>query len=366
MKKKVRVGLLFFFFLTEHEISLISAENILEALDLEKYEPILISINKRGQWHLETQETLRKMVFSNAILENFTEKLAIVPLEECKQIVSYKDSKLQKSLDLDVIFPILHGAYGEDGTIQGLLQLANIPFVGAGVLGSAIGMDKDVMKRLLQQAGIPVAPFICLHDYQEIPAFEEVILRLGCPFFVKPANTGSSVGITKVRDQGTYFLAIKKAFLYDRKILLEKYIQGREIECAVLGNEDLLASLPGEIEPLHEFYSYEAKYLDAKGAKLHIPASLSQEQIAHVQTMAMTVFRTLCCAGMARVDFFLTKNQELLVNEINTIPGFTRVSIYPKLWEISGLSYSQLIDQLIQLAITRHEKGKKIQTIIGG
>lgn len=366
MKKKVRVGLLFGGKSTEHEVSLISAKNILEALDLEKYEPVLMSINKQGQWHLETQGTLKKMVFSTAILKNFTEKLAIVPIEECKQIVSYKGSKLQESLDLDVIFPILHGAYGEDGTIQGLLQLANIPFVGAGVLGSAIGMDKDVMKRLLQQAGIPVAPFICLHDYQEVPAFKEVALELGCPFFVKPANTGSSIGITKVSNQVAYLLAIKNAFLYDRKILLEKYIQGREIECAVLGNEDLQASLPGEIEPLYEFYSYEAKYVDAKGAKLHIPASLSQEQIIHTQTMAMTVFRTLCCEGMARVDFFLTKNQELLVNEINTIPGFTRISMYPKLWEISGLSYSQLIDRLIQLAITRHEKGKKIQTRIGG
>lgn len=365
MKKKVRVGLLFGGKSTEHEVSLISAKNILEALDLEKYEPILMSINKQGQWHLETQETLRKMVFSTAILDNFTRKLAIVPIEECKQIVSYNDSKFQEILQLDVIFPILHGAYGEDGTIQGLLQLANIPFVGAGVLGSAIGMDKDVMKRLLQQADIPVAPFICLHDYQEIPGFEEVVLKLGCPFFVKPANTGSSIGITKVNNQAAYFLAIKNAFLYDRKILLEKYIQGREIECAVLGNEELQASLPGEIEPLHEFYSYEAKYVDAKGAKLHIPASLSQELISQIQAMAMAVFRILCCEGMARVDFFLTKNQELLVNEINTIPGFTRISMYPKLWEISGLSYSQLIDHLIQLAITRHKKGKKIQTRIG-
>lgn len=365
MKKKVRVGLLFGGKSTEHEVSLISAKNILQALDLEKYEPVLMSINKQGQWHLETQQTLRNMVFSTAILENFTEKLAIVPVKECKQIVSYKDSKLQESLDLDIIFPVLHGAYGEDGTIQGLLQLANIPFVGAGVLGSAIGMDKDVMKRLLQQADIPIVPFICLHDYQEIPAFEEVVLKLDCPFFVKPANAGSSIGITKVGDQVTYLLAIKNAFLYDRKILLEKYIQGREIECAVLGNEDLQVSLPGEIEPLHEFYSYEAKYIDVKGAKLHIPATLSQEQIADIQTMAMTVFRILCCECMARVDFFLTKNQELLVNEINTIPGFTRISMYPKLWESSGLSYPQLIDQLIQLAITRHEKRKKIQTIIG-
>lgn len=361
MKKKIRVGLLFGGKSKEHEVSLISARNVLEALDLEKYEPILVSINKQGQWHLETQEALKKMIFSTAVLKNFTEKLAIIPMEECKQIVSYKDSKLQENLGLDVAFPILHGAYGEDGTIQGLLQIANIPFVGAGVLGSAIGMDKDIMKRLLQQAGIPVAPFICLHDYQEIPVFEEVVLELGCPFFIKPANTGSSIGVTKVSNQATYPLAIKNAFLYDRKILLEKYIQGREIECAVLGNEDPQASLPGEIESLHEFYSYEAKYIDAKGAKLHIPASLSKEQIVHIQTMAMTVFRTLCCEGMARVDFFLTKNQELLVNEINTIPGFTRISMYPKLWEASGLSYSQLIDQLIQLAIARHEKGKKIK-----
>ncbi|MDR2539893.1 MAG: D-alanine--D-alanine ligase [Chlamydiales bacterium] len=365
MKKKVRVGLLFGGKSPEHEVSLISARNILEALDLEKYEPVLISINKQGHWHLETQETLKKMVFSTARLKNSTKKLAIVPTEERKQIVSYKDSKLQESLDLDVIFPVLHGTYGEDGTIQGLLQLANIPFVGAGVLGSAIGMDKDVMKRLLQQADILVAPFICLHDHQEIPAFEQVVFKLGCPFFVKPANAGSSIGITKVSHQETYFLAIKNAFLYDHKILLEKYIQGREIECAVLGNEDLQASLPGEIEPLHEFYSYEAKYMNTKGARLHVPAALAKEQITQIQTTAMTVFRTLCCEGMARVDFFLTKHQELLVNEINTIPGFTRISMYPKLWEISGLSYSQLIDQLIQLAIARHRKGEKTQNRTG-
>lgn len=365
MKKKIKVGLLFGGKSTEHEVSLISAKNILEALDLEKYEPVLISINKQGEWHLETQEVLRKMVFSNTILEDCVEKLAIIPVKESKQIVSYKDSKMQEVLHLDVIFPILHGAHGEDGTMQGLLQLANIPFVGTGVLGSAIGMDKDVMKRLLQQAKIPVARFICLYDYQEILSFEEVVMKLGCPFFVKPANTGSSIGISKVSSQAVYHAAIKNAFLYDRKILLEEYIQGREIECAVLGNEILQASLPGEVEPLHEFYSYEAKYIDPKGAKLHIPASLSKELIIHIQTMAVTVFRTLCCEGMARVDFFLTKNQDLLVNEINTIPGFTRISMYPKLWEVSGVTYGQLIDQLIELAIARHRKGKKIQTTLG-
>lgn len=365
MKKRVKVGLLFGGKSTEHEVSLISAKNILEALDLEKYEPVLMSINKQGEWRLETQEALKKMVFSTAMLEDCTEKLAIIPIKECKQIVSYKDSNIQEFLHLDVIFPILHGAHGEDGTMQGLLQLANIPFVGSGVLGSAIGMDKDVMKRLLQQAQIPVAGFICLYDYQEILSFEEVVIKLGCPFFVKPANAGSSIGISKVNNQEEYQTAIKNAFLYDRKILLEEYIRGREIECAVLGNEDLQVSLPGEVEPLHEFYSYEAKYLDAQGARLYIPASLSHEQIRHVQAMAIAVFRTLCCEGMARIDFFLTKNQELLVNEINTIPGFTRISMYPKLWEVSGITYAQLIDQLIQLAIARHEKGKKIKNTRG-
>lgn len=365
MKKRVKVGLLFGGKSTEHEVSLISAKNILEALDLEKYEPVLISINKHGEWRLETQETLKKIAFSNAMPEDCTKKLAIIPVKECKQIVSYKDSQIQELLELDVVFPVLHGAHGEDGTMQGLLQLANIPFVGSGVLGSAIGMDKDVMKRLLQQAQIPVADFICLYDYQEILSFEEVVIKLGCPFFVKPANAGSSIGISKVNNQEEYQIAIKNAFLYDRKILLEEYIRGREIECAVLGNDNLQVSLPGEIEPLHEFYSYEAKYLDAQGARLYIPASLSKQQTRDVQTMAIAVFRTLCCEGMARIDFFLTKNQEFLVNEINTIPGFTRISMYPKLWEVSGITYAQLIDQLIQLAIARHEKGKKIKTTMG-
>lgn len=366
MKKKMRVGLLFGGKSTEHEVSLISAKNILEALDLEKYEPILISINKQGEWHLESQEALKRINFSHAILEDCSEKLAIIPVRECKQVVSYKGSKLQETLQLDVIFPILHGVHGEDGTMQGLLQLANIPFVGAGVLGSAIGMDKDVMKRLLQQANIPVARFICLYDYQEIPYFEKIVNDLGFPFFVKPANAGSSVGITKVNSQETYQDALKNAFLYDRKILLEEYIQAREIECAVLGNEELRASMPGEVEPLHEFYSYEAKYMDAKGAKLHIPAkNLSKEQITDIQAMAIKTFCALCCEGMARIDFFLTKNQKLLVNEINTIPGFTRISMYPKLWEVSGLPYAKLIDQLIELAIARHVKGKKIRTTIG-
>lgn len=366
MERKIRVGLLFGGKSTEHEVSLISAKSILEALNLEKYEPVLISINKQGEWHLESQEALKRMDFSHAILEDYTKKLAIIPVRECKQVVNYKDSKLQEALQLDVIFPILHGTHGEDGAMQGLLQLANIPFVGAGVLGSAIGMDKDVMKRLLQQANIPVARFICLHDYQEIPLFEKTVHDLGFPFFVKPASAGSSIGITKVSSRATYHAALKNAFLYDHKILLEEYIQAREIECAVLGNEELKASMPGEVEPLHEFYSYEAKYMDAKGAKLHIPAkNLSKEQIMHIQAMAMKTFCALCCEGMARVDFFLTEDQKLLVNEINTIPGFTRISMYPKLWEISGLSYAELIDELIELAIARHAKGKKIRTTIG-
>lgn len=364
MRKKIKVGLLFGGKSTEHEVSLISAKNILEALDLDKYEPVLISINKQGEWHLENPKTLQRIDFSNTLfLQDDAEKLAIVPVKECKQVVSYKGTKLEEILQLDVIFPILHGPHGEDGTVQGLLQLANIPFVGAGVLGSAIGMDKDVMKRLLQQVDIPVAHFICLYDYQETPEFEKIVAELGCPFFVKPANAGSSIGVAKVSSQEAYQAALKDAFSYDRKILLEEYVQGREIECAVLGNEELRVSLPGEVEPLHEFYSYEAKYVDAEGAKLHIPAkNLSKEQITHIQTTSIRVFRTLCCEGMARIDFFLTKNKRLLVNEINTIPGFTRISMYPKLWEISGVSYSELVDQLIELAIVRHMKSKKIKS----
>jgi D-alanine-D-alanine ligase len=264
---------------------------------------------------------------------------------------------------LDVIFPVLHGPFGEDGTVQGLLKLANIAFVGAGVLGSAVGMDKDVMKRLLRDAGIPIARFIAVSRYSsKQTGFDDVRGRLGLPLFVKPANLGSSVGIHKVSHRNQFERAVRDAFNYDNKILVEECINGREIECSVLGNDKPIASVPGEILPRHEFYSYEAKYLDENGAVLEIPAKLLPDTAERIRQLAIQTFSVLCCEGMARVDFFLRNGKEIIVNEINTIPGFTRISQYPKLWEATGISYTELIDRLIQLAIERFEREKRLKT----
>jgi D-alanine-D-alanine ligase len=266
---------------------------------------------------------------------------------------------------VDVVFPVLHGPFGEDGTIQGLLKLANLPFVGAGVLGSAVGMDKDVMKRLLRDANIPIAKFLVFERREAGKIRPANVARvLGIPFFVKPANLGSSVGITKVSDRRQLGPAIKEALRYDNKILIEENIPGREIECSVLGNENPIASLPGEIITRHDFYSYDAKYVDQKGAQLVIPAELPKRTLKEVQAIAVKSFKVLGCEGMARVDFFLRDGREIFVNEINTIPGFTQISMYPKLWEASGLPYGKLIDRLIQLALERFRREKALRTSV--
>ena len=257
----------------------------------------------------------------------------------------------------------MHGPFGEDGTIQGLLKLANLPFVGASVLGSAVGMDKDVMKRLMRDSKIPIARFITLTCTMKDQAdFKDVEKQLGLPFFVKPANLGSSIGISRVSDQGEFIQAIDNAFQFDNKIVIEEYIKGREIECSVLGNDDPVASLPGEIIPQGVFYSYKAKYVDENGARLEIPAKIGEHLTDQVMKLAVKTFRVLCCEGMARVDFFIKENNEIIVNEINTIPGFTKISMYPGLWEKSGIPYSELIDRLIQLALERHKKESRLIT----
>ncbi|MGB5019022.1 MAG: D-alanine--D-alanine ligase family protein, partial [Candidatus Moraniibacteriota bacterium] len=262
---------------------------------------------------------------------------------------------------IDVAFPILHGTFGEDGTIQGLLKLAGVPFVGSGVLGSAVGMDKDVMKRLLRDAGIPQAKFIVCTE-KSTPSYREAVQSLGTPIFVKPANAGSSIGVSKVRTEEEYETAIQEAFLYDRKIIIEENVSGREIECAVLGNDHPIASVPGEVILHQEFYSYEAKYIDADGATIQIPAELSEEKRAEIQALAIRTFQTLSCEGLGRVDLFLKENGEVFVNEINTMPGFTSISMYPKLFEASGIPYPDLIDRLITLAFERFESEKKLKT----
>jgi D-alanine-D-alanine ligase len=362
MSKKIRVGILFGGRSAEH-VSLQSAKNIVDAIDTNKYEVVLIGIDKKGQWHLNEHSRFLLPTTQSELpgLSESGEHLALVPGKQDEQLVAL--SGQQRLGSLDVIFPVLHGPFGEDGTVQGLLKLANIAFVGAGVLGSAVGMDKDVMKRLLRDAGIPVARFVVANRYsREEITFDYARGQLGLPLFIKPANLGSSVGIHKVKYRQGFESALRHAFIYDNKILLEECIDGRELECSVLGNDRPIASVPGEILPRHEFYSYEAKYLDEKGAVLEIPAKLPSDISEHIRQLAIKTFSVLCCEGMARVDFFLRSDSEIIVNEINTIPGFTRMSMYPKLWEATGISYSELIDKLIELAIERFEREKRLKT----
>jgi D-alanine-D-alanine ligase len=366
--KKIITGILFGGKSAEHEVSLQSAKNVYEAIDRSRYEPVLIGIDKSGRWFLNdaTRFLLNQEDPKRISLNPDGKKIALIPqssgtLSPIELLSAQGNTAMPK---LDVVFPILHGPFGEDGTVQGLLKLANIPFVGSGVLGSAAGMDKDVMKRLLRDAGIPIGKFMTIYSHQEIPNFSAVVKILGLPFFIKPENMGSSVGIHKVRSEAEYSLAISDAFKYDNKILLEEFIKGRELECAVLGNEKPAASVVGEVTPAHDFYSYEAKYLDENGAALEIPAKIPEDIAFKVRDLAIQVFRTLCCEGLSRVDFFLRDNGEVLANEINTMPGFTKISMYPKLWEAAGISYTNLITRLIELAFDRYAKEKNLKTSV--
>jgi D-alanine-D-alanine ligase len=362
MKKKLRVALLFGGKSAEHEISLISARNILHAMDRKKYDVLAVAIDQHGLWSVdEGARLLRDVHISKVESEGTKKSVAVLPGETATPIV--RRSSSGRIGAIDVVFPVLHGPFGEDGTIQGLLKLAHVPFVGAGVLGSAVGMDKDVMKRLLRDAQIPIGKFLTFErPEQNAIRFGKVTRALGLPLFVKPANLGSSVGISKVSRRSEFAGALKKAFRYDNKIIIEQGIVGREIECSVLGNDKPIASLPGEIIVQHDFYSYDAKYLDDQGARLEIPARLPKTIVKDIQKTAVQAYRTLCCEGMARVDFFLRPNGQVLVNEINTIPGFTQISMYPKMWQASGLSYSRLIDRLIGLALERARKEKKLRS----
>ena len=362
MSQKIRVGLLFGGKSAEHEISLRSAQNIVKALDTTIFEPVLIGIDKQGVWHLNNQAhfLLEAESASTIQLESGEHQVTLLPHSAGGNLMSSTNQSLGA---IDVVFPILHGPLGEDGTIQGLLRLADVPFVGSDVLGSAVGMDKDVMKRLLRDAGIPIAPFITLKAHQsKTLSFDDATKKLGLPLFIKPANMGSSVGVSKVRNAKEYDAALVEAFKYDTKLLIESAIEGDEIECGILGNDDPKASIPGKIIPHSDFYSYEAKYIDPDGACLEIPANLSPEITAKVQEIAIAAFQALEAFGMARVDMFVTKSGEVLVNEINTIPGFTPSSMYPKLWEISGISYTDLITQLLKLAIERSNSQRTLSS----
>lgn len=363
MGKKIKLGILFGGRSAEHDVSIQSARNIVEALDKEKYEVVLIGIDHAGQWYLN--DASRFLLDSPNALPAYEVKnddsVALVSRSGSRDLVRTSDNTDLGSVD--VVFPVLHGPYGEDGTIQGMLKLFDVPFVGGDVLGSAVGMDKDVMKRLLRDDGIVIGDYrVVLRHRREDQPFEDVKSALGLPLFVKPANLGSSVGISKVETAAEYETALDLAFQYDTKVVVEAFIDGREIEVAVLGNEDPIASVPGEVTPHHDFYSYEAKYLDEEGAGLQIPAKLSDSLVQQIQELAIRSFQTLYCEGMARVDFFLTPDDQVIMNEINTIPGFTRISMYPKLFEASGIPYSDLIDRLVKLAIARHERQQGLKT----
>lgn len=359
---KIKVAILFGGRSAEHEVSLQSASNVIESLDRGKYEPVLIGIDKTGQWFLN--ESSMKVINAHdpalIKLNASGSQVALTPNGINSSLISIDDGRVLEKID--VIFPVLHGPFGEDGSIQGLAKLANIPCVGAGILGSAVGMDKDVMKRLLREAGIPVARFVTLFaGNREKISYEALAAQLGHIMFVKPANLGSSVGISKVRNEKEFGKAIELAFEYDLKVIVEEEIKAREIECAVLGNEEPMASVPGEIIPHADFYSYHAKYIDEDGAGLSIPAQLPEHLCKQIQDLALRTFRVLDCLGMARIDMFLTQDEKIYVNEINTIPGFTKISMYPKLWEYSGISYTKLVDRLIELAIDDHTRRNKLK-----
>ncbi len=359
MSARIRVGVIFGGRSIEHEVSLISARNVIGALESEKYEVVLIGIDKEGRWHAHDAHNFLEHAYDpkKICLHASKGRVAVVPTDAQRQLVPLS-GKGRSIPSVDVVFPILHGPYGEDGTVQGLLKLAGIPFVGSDVLGSAVCMDKDVMKRLFQHAGLPTARFLAFRrpSFAHLQ-FANIAKELGVPFFIKPANAGSSVGVHKVKREEEFLEALSEASLYDDKLLFEEFIDGREIECSVLGNEAPIASLPGEIVPRHEFYSYAAKYLDDNGADLIVPAKLEEDKVKEVQELALKAFAVCECAGMARVDFFMRKRDgKLLLNEINTIPGFTDISMYPKLWQASGVSYKELLSRLIDLALERKQQ----------
>lgn len=361
--KRINVALLCGGKSGEHEVSILSARNVYDSLDKIKYDVSIIGIDKVGRWFPVSESLLieKSENMSEITSDESDVSISIVPSSASLQFSNHTNENVK----FDVVIPVLHGPYGEDGSVQGLLTLANIPYVGAGVLGSAVGMDKDIMKRLLRDAGLPIGKFISLRKYEKPLSFSQIKNKLGSPVFIKPANLGSSVGVSRADTKKEYESALEKAFKYDNKIVIEEYINGREIECAILGNEEPVASVPGEIttnKSHHAFYSYDAKYLDKDGAELIIPASLTKKQIQTVQDLAVKVFKVLCCEGMARVDFFLNESGEFVVNEINTIPGFTAMSMYPKLWEASGMSNKKIIDILIQFAIKRFKTEQKLVT----
>lgn len=387
---KIRVGVLFGGRSGEHEVSLLSAASVMKAIDKSKYEVVPIGIAKSGQWLIDTHaEQLLKGEYKESqhlragdpeatpsaavIARGETVVVPPVPagVKGTSALAPFQQERRKTAaLEVDVIFPVLHGTFGEDGTIQGLLELADIAYVGSGVLGSAAGMDKDVMKKLFRDAGLPLVKHVTVlrprWEKEPKKVRKEIESKLKYPVFVKPANLGSSVGISKVHDSSELAAAMDEAAKYDRKIVVEQGVGGkkgkaREIECAVLGNDDVKASICGEIVPAKEFYDYDAKYID-EGSALLIPAKISKAQQKQVQQMAVKAFQACDCSGLSRVDFLMDpKSGKMFLNEVNTMPGFTSISMYPKLWAATGIEYPALIDRLIQLALERHADRKRNQ-----
>ncbi len=360
MRHKLRVGLIFGGRSGEHEVSLLSAQGIMRAIDRDKYEVVPIGITRTGRW-LASGDPMKALA-SGKLEESSRAALLAEPSQP--GLMRLEDREREQALtavklaEIDVVFPILHGPFGEDGTVQGLLELAGLPYVGAGVAASAVGMDKILFKSIMQAHRLPVVPYLATKrkDWERNP--DELVARIeaeiGYDAFVKPANLGSSVGITKAHNQAELRAALDDAARYDRKLLIEEAIDGREIEVSVLGNDTPIASIPGEIVPCNEFYDYAAKYLDGK-SELLIPAPIPDEITERVRELAVTAYLAIDCAGMARADFLLDRRTgQVYVNELNTLPGFTPISMYPKLWEASGFSYTDLIERLIDLALERH------------
>lgn len=369
-KKKIRVGLIFGGRSGEHEVSLASAESVMANLDRDIYEVVPIGITKEGSWLLGTEPRTLVAAEQSASYEAGLEETTTVTLTgdpRLRRLISVENGEeLGNRGALDVIFPVLHGTYGEDGALQGLLEMANVPYVGCGVLGSALGMDKEKMKLVFQAVGLPVGDYLVYRRNQWERSPESILdaveQRLGYPCFIKPVNLGSSVGVNKAHDRTELEHAINVAAEYDHKIIIERGINCREVECGVLGNDEPIASVVGEVLSSNEFYDYRAKYLDGK-SQVVIPADIPHATAEEVRRQAVQAFLALDLSGLARVDFFIEKETgKVYINEVNTLPGFTSISMYPKLWEASGLPYAQLMDRLIELAMERHADRQRNRT----
>lgn len=371
-KKKIRVGLIFGGRSGEHEVSLASSNSVMSNLDPEKYEVVPLGITKEGSWLLGTEPSKliaaeREAAMAPAEATSQTTAVTLTGDPSVRRLIPVQGSPdLGSQGALDVIFPVLHGTYGEDGSLQGLLDMANIPYVGCGVLGAALGMDKEKMKMIFQSTGLPIVDYLVFrrNEWERSSAslMDEVERRVGYPNFVKPANLGSSVGINKAHDRQELEQAINVAAEFDRKIVVERGIHCREFECAVLGNDEPIASVVGEIVSSNEFYDYRAKYIDGKSRAI-IPADIPRQTAEEIRRQSVKAFTVLDLNGLARVDFFMEKETgKVYINEVNTMPGFTEISMYPKLWEASGLSYTQLLDRLIELAIERHDDRQRNRT----